>query len=247
MSTQQFSAKTVEEALKEAQDALGFMPTYRDYIVVEAPSKGFLGFGSKNAVIEVKVPMVDPETPVVEEKAPEVVSPVVEEAAAPDEIVEDPVDEEIPSVDTLVVEFLAPIFEAFQINPVVQIQEDDKSIQIDISGKRVGAIIGHHGDMLNALQQLLSVYLNRKINMHKRILVDVEGYRGRRNQTLEELAARMADKCRRNGRRVTLEPMTPAERRIIHLALEHEPGITTFSEGEDPYRYLVIMPKRDDV
>ena len=127
--------------------------------------------------------------------------------------------------------------------PRVQIEEDDEQITFSMYGDEVGILIGRRGDTLNALQFLLSLAVNRRLNSHKRIILDCENYRQRRAETLQALAHRMADKARETGRRVSLDPMNAAERRIVHLALENEPQVKAESYGEDPHRKIVIYPQ----
>jgi spoIIIJ-associated protein len=112
-----------------------------------------------------------------------------------------------------------------------------------VSGENMGVIIGRRGETLDALQYLTNLVVNRKMHERKRIILDAEGYRERRAETLEKLARRLADKVKRTGQRVFLEPMNPQERRIIHTALQNDIYVTTLSEGDEPFRKVVIKPR----
>ena len=108
----------------------------------------------------------------------------------------------------------------------------------------MGALIGKHGQTLDALQYLISLYVNKESDSFVKIKLDTENYRARREETLKHLAKNIAHKVKRNRRPVALEPMNPYERRIIHSALQSDPYVTTHSEGEEPYRKVVITLKR---
>lgn len=136
--------------------------------------------------------------------------------------------------------FLQPIFEKLKVHPSHTIEEKDDSLWISFSGTGLGAVIGRRGETLDALQYLTNLAVNRQFEEKTRIILDVEGYRSSREETLANLARKMADKVRRTGKDVMLEPMSPHERRIIHIALQDQKGIKTFSLGEEPYRKVVI-------
>ncbi len=144
------------------------------------------------------------------------------------------------------VAFLQPIFEKLHVNPTYTIEEKEETIWVCFSGQKLGAIIGRRGETLDALQYLTNLAVNRQFEEKSRIIIDVEGYRADREKTLRTLAGKMADKVRRTGKDVMLEPMSPHERRIIHMALQEEAGIRTFSLGEEPYRKVVIKKAREN-
>ncbi|MGI6558939.1 MAG: RNA-binding cell elongation regulator Jag/EloR [Limnochordia bacterium] len=122
-------------------------------------------------------------------------------------------------------------------------QMEDESIRVNLSGEGLGLLIGRRGQTLDALQYLAGMVGNKDGGPWLRVLVDAEGYRERREESLRGLALRSADKARRNGRRVVLEPMNAHERRIIHISLQDEEGVSTYSEGVEPYRRVVISPR----
>lgn len=122
--------------------------------------------------------------------------------------------------------------------------DDDDSLLVTIKGKDLGLLIGKRGNTLNALQYLSNVIFHRQFLFYKkRILLDVENYRQKRKKTLEQLAKNLAVKALRTKKEVSLEPMTPQERRIIHLALKNNRDVVTFSHGEEPYRKVIISPR----
>jgi spoIIIJ-associated protein len=136
--------------------------------------------------------------------------------------------------------FLQPIFESLRVNPEHSIEDKDGMVWITFRGRGLGAIIGRRGETLDALQYLTNLAVNRQFEEKSRIVLDVEGYRAEREKTLTQLAKKMADKARRTERDVILEPMSPHERRVIHIALQDAPGVKTVSVGEEPYRKIII-------
>ena len=118
----------------------------------------------------------------------------------------------------------------------------EDSVTISITGDTHGMLIGHRGETLDAVQYLTSLAVNKQKQGFTRVTLDCEHYRAKREETLVALAARLADKCKKTGRRVTLEPMNPYERRVLHSALQDDPDVTTHSEGEEPNRRVVIVP-----
>ena len=121
---------------------------------------------------------------------------------------------------------------------------DSHTIHLSVRGADTGIVIGRHGQTLDALEHLVSrIVLREEVSPDLRILVDMEGYRQRRQESLEQLARRLADKAKATGRAVALDPMTPRDRRTVHLALQSDPAVTTISEGEGNFRRLVITPQ----
>lgn len=268
------TAKTIDEAIKKASDIWKIDAVKNGYTVIQEPSRGIFGLGSKDAIIEVnkylpdvqevveapkkeEKPVVEaPAQPVVEEKAP-VIEEVTEAAVieeettiiveeAPTEIIVEKLSDDVPAnggktAEEIGLAFLGPIFDALEVDAVVQVSEEDNTIRFDASGERAGILIGRHGETLNAIQFLMSLVVNANIESHKGVIFDVENYRERQVEKLEALALRMADKCRKTHRRVTLNPMNAAERRIIHITLEKQKGVTSYSEGNEPNRRVVIV------
>lgn len=269
------TAKTIDEAIKKASDIWKIDAVKNGYTVIQEPSRGIFGLGSKDAIIEVnkylpdvqevveapkkeEKPVVEaPAQPVVEEKAP-VIEEVTEAAVieeeettiiveeAPTEIIVEKLSDDVPAnggktAEEIGLAFLGPIFDALEVDAVVQVSEEDNTIRFDASGERAGILIGRHGETLNAIQFLMSLVVNANIESHKGVIFDVENYRERQVEKLEALALRMADKCRKTHRRVTLNPMNAAERRIIHITIEKQKGVTSYSEGNEPNRRVVIV------
>lgn len=140
-------------------------------------------------------------------------------------------------------EFVEEVARCLDIPVSVRVNERNDRIHLDVTGYNVGLLIGRRGATLNALQYLLNVAAGRIDDERKPIVIDVEGYRERRAEALEQLARRAAQRARRTGTRVALEPMSPAERRIVHVAVQRMDGVTSESQGEDPFRRVVIVPE----
>lgn len=143
-------------------------------------------------------------------------------------------------------DFLQKIFNAMRIEVVMEkfINKNDGSVTFRLHGDDMGILIGKHGQTLDSLQYLTNLVANKNSNERVRIVIDVEDYRDRRIETLTRLANRLADKVKRTGERVALEPMNPHERKIIHMALQGDRRVTTLSEGDDPFRHVVIELKK---
>lgn len=143
-------------------------------------------------------------------------------------------------------DFLNDVFDAMNMTVVVEIEydEEQKHLDIDLSGDEMGVLIGKRGQTLDSLQYLVSLVVNKESEEYIRVKVDTENYRKRRKETLENLAKNIAYKVKRTKRPVSLEPMNPYERRIIHSALQNDKYVTTHSEGEEPFRHVVVTLKR---
>ncbi len=140
--------------------------------------------------------------------------------------------------------FIKDICQAMSVETNIQVSKDGEHWHIDITGNELGLLIGRRGDTLEALQYLTNLAVSRKLSERVRLIVDVEGYKLRREETLVRLAKRLSQKVKRTGTKVVLEPMNPYERRIIHTSLQDEAGISTISEGADSNRHVVIFRKR---
>ena len=203
----EFSAKTVEDALTEASIQLGITSDKLEYEVIEKGSSGFLGIGSKNAVIKVCKKC---------------------------------------SVEDEVKSFLGQVFNAMnlEVEVIVKINEDDKSVDVELKGGDMGVLIGKRGQTLDSLQYLTNLAINKHFDSYYKIKIDTEDYRHRRKETLENLAKNISYKVKRTKHSVSLEPMNPFERRVIHSALQNDRYVTTHSEGEEPYRHVVVSLKK---
>ena len=142
--------------------------------------------------------------------------------------------------------FLNDVFTAMKMTVVInaEYKEDERELTIDLSGDDMGVLIGKRGQTLDSLQYLVSLIVNKDSTEYIRVKVDTENYRKRRQDTLENLAKNIAFKVKRTKRTVSLEPMNPYERRIIHSALQNDKFVTTHSEGEEPFRHVVVTMKR---
>ncbi len=148
-------------------------------------------------------------------------------------------------VDTVKI-FLNDVFAAMNFEVLVEVayNAEEKEMNIELSGEEMGMLIGKRGQTLDSLQYLVSLVVNKESEEYVRVKVDTENYRERRKETLENLAKNMARKATRIRKNVSLEPMNPYERRIIHAALQNDKYVTTHSEGDEPYRRIVISPKK---
>ena len=144
-------------------------------------------------------------------------------------------------------DFLNRVFEAMNLPVTIEISydEEEKEMSINLVGDDMGILIGKRGQTLDSLQYLVSLVVNKECDGYLRVKLDTENYRARRKETLETLAKNIAYKVKRTKRSVSLEPMNPYERRIIHAALQNDKYVTTRSEGEDPFRHVVIFLKKD--
>lgn len=268
------SAKTVDDAITEALIQLGVTSDRLEYEVIEKGSAGFLGIGMKQAVIEARrkpEPKEEKvEEPVVEEpvkaepKKVETVQPQKAAAekkadepqkAAFEKAVEKEVKEEVkketklaevqPQTIEAVEDFLKNTMKAMDMEVELKTEIDqDGALCVDMSGEHMGILIGKRGQTLDSLQYLANRVANKHQEGYVRVKLDTENYRARREETLRHLAKNIAHKVKRNRRPVALEPMNPYERRIIHSALQSDPYVMTHSEGEEPFRKVVITLKK---
>ncbi len=204
----EFSAKTVNDAIIEACQKFTVASDKLEYEVIEEGSSGFLGIGSKPAVIKARVKS---------------------------------------SIEDTAKDFLNGVFEAMNMVVVSEVKynEDENTMDIELSGDEMGVLIGKRGQTLDSLQYLVSLVVNKDTENYIRVKVDTENYRQRRRETLENLAKNISFKVKRTKRAVSLEPMNPYERRIIHSALQNDRYVTTHSEGNEPYRHVVVTIKRE--
>lgn len=187
-------------------------------------------------------PKAEEAAPEAEEAAPEAEeAPAEEKKAEREEPTFDP--EEQKKVAEEAKTFLAGVFAGMHLAVTMECRMTEERIMINLVGDGLGILIGKHGQTLDALQYLTNLAAGKSFRHHYFILLDVENYRERRQDTLEALARRLAGKVKRTGEEIRLEPMAAGERRIIHLALQDDHAVSTDSEGEAPYRYVVIRPK----
>lgn len=142
------------------------------------------------------------------------------------------------------VNLLNRIFERMGVQVEMNVEEKNDALYINMKGDDLGILIGRRGETMDALQFLVNLSVNKNQEVRRKVIIDVEGYRHRREDTLQKLAAKLANKARQRGRSVVLEPMSSQERKIIHTALQGRDDIYTFSEGDEPYRKIIISPKK---
>lgn len=268
MRTVRITAKTIEAAVAEGLEKLGISREEAVVHVVEQPSSGLFGLiHKKMAVVDISAPDEEvledtveeapaaeipaeeakEETPAEVPQAEEASEEVKEEAPAEEKKAEreepafDP--EEQKKVAEEAKTFLTGVFAGMHLAVTMECRMTEERIMINLVGDGLGILIGKHGQTLDALQYLTNLAAGKSFRHHYFILLDVENYRERRQDTLEALARRLAGKVKRTGEEVRLEPMAAGERRIIHLALQDDHAVSTDSEGEAPYRYVVIRPK----
>lgn len=257
----QFSAKSVEDAITEACEQLMVTSDELEYEVVSEGSSGFLGIAVKPATIRARVKGAGPALTIASEEGDKAERPVEEKKerpvrekkerkeAAPVE--EKPEKEIEPSnVDGEAVikrakGFLNNVFAAMQLPVNMEASYNNRGdiLSIDLEGEDMGVLIGKRGQTLDSLQYLVSLVVNREEENYIHVKLDTEDYRQRRKETLEILARNIAYKVRKGRSSVSLEPMNPYERRIIHAALQNDRFVTTHSEGEEPYRRVVVTLK----
>ena len=225
VKTIETTGATIDQAVDAALSELGCTREEVDIEILSKGSRGFLGLGAQEAKVKVTL---------------------IEEIAEKEEIFEDEVSSEDPAVKA----YLLNVLEKMGIKAEVSVSEEEnsegeKTLTMDISGDMMGVVIGRRGDTLDALQYLCSLVHNksRSKDDYVRVNLDTENYRAKREETLVNLAKRIANTVLRTGRSITLEPMNPNERRIIHSTLQSYENISTYSVGEDPNRKIVVSSK----
>ena len=256
-------AKTIDDAITDALVQLGVTSDQLDYEVIEKGSAGFLGINRKDAVIKARKKVVVPEkkevvTETVAEKKPEKkqTASVEKRESVPEKKVEKndkkeksekaaaPIDY-APLVEN-VKSFLAQVFQAMELEVeiITKVDEENRMIDVEFKGVEMGMLIGKRGQTLDSLQYLTNLAVNKQSDNYVKVKLDTEDYRKRRKETLENLARNIAYKVKRTKRPVSLEPMNPFERRVIHSALQNDKYVSTHSEGEEPYRHVVVTLKK---
>ena len=228
------TGKTVEEALINAALQLETSSDNLEYEVIEKGSNGLFGFiNNKPAKILVSKKQ--------EENAEIIEEITVEETeeVKPEKVVDK------GAVEDKIRKFLNDIFKTMDLEVTIEISfNDDESIDINLIGGDMGVLIGKRGQTLDSIQYLISLVANKEGGKYFRVKLDTENYRERRKATLESLAKNIAYKVKRTRRPVSLEPMNPYERRIIHSALQNDKYVSTKSEGEEPFRHVVVFMKK---
>lgn len=219
------TGKTIQEAIQAALDEL---QASEEDVVIEVLDEGdegnILGLGKKEARVLVSI-----------EDEPQVYYGDDEDYTG------DPDSKE----ESIAVEFVSKVLTGIGVRGNISSYTEDETIYVNVTGKDIGAVIGRHGETLDSIQYLTNLVLNRHTDERRRVIVDISGYRKRREESLRSLAIRTAEKVIRVGKSYEMEPMNPAERRIIHFALQDFPGVTTFSEGEEPERCVIISPVKE--
>ncbi len=254
------SGKNVDEALTNALIKLETTSDKVEYEVVEKGSSGILGLFNKPAVIRVRKkeiveveekPVQKEEIKPTEEKIREEVKssqplqqaePVQPSEKAPKHVNVMSNDE----IERRIVTFLDEMFKAMELEVKIEVKFDDpECVNVELSGPNMGVLIGKRGQTLDSIQYLTSLVVNKGKEKYVRIKLDTEDYRSRRKETLESLARNIAYKVKRSRRPVSLEPMNPYERRIIHSTLQNDKFVSTRSEGEEPFRHVVVYLDRE--
>ena len=271
MRSMEFSGRTVDEAIFHGLNEMGVTIDQVDIITVQSESKGIFGFGARNAIVrlvERETPVVPDFASINEERREQREErrerrdrkedrrgrsdkrpdrrreQPREEKEAPAPVEEIPYSKELAEeLDSA--KFLQELLGKMGVNGTVSAFENEEGIKLKIDSDTDGLLIGRRGETLDALQYIVSLYENkdRKENGYRRISIDTEGYRARREDTLKRLARRNALKVAKSGRSFAMEPMNPYERRVIHSALQGFRGVTTHSEGEEPNRRVIITPE----
>ena len=233
------SAKTVQEAIDHALAELGASVEEVVIEVLEEGDSGILGIGRKPARV-----LVTLEGTLGSVAAPPAAAVAEGDPAYYGDDEEYANDQETPE-ETEAVNFVSRVLAGIGIRGQISSYREESTIFIDVNGSDVGAVIGRRGESLDALQYLATLVACKNSEARVRVVLDIGGYRRRREESLVSLAERTAAKVARSGSRYSLEPMNPAERRVIHTALQGYPGVVTFSEGEEPERRVIVAPAED--
>lgn len=262
------TGKTIEEAIQAAVDELGVAESELEVEVLETPAKKFFGLlGETPAKIRVTIKEIsnaqtamnneseieNDTVAVVVEKVEEVAQveepvqmeqPEIEPVLAPSPVEEPQLSERDKIIDAAK-NFLQEVFAAMNLEVAIEVEELEDGVQLNLSGKGLGVLIGRRGQALDALQYLLNLAANRK-NAENRIYftIDVEDYRRRREESLIKLAKGVAERVIKTRHEVRLEPMSRHDRKVVHTVLQDNKHVETHSSGEEPYRYVIVAPKR---
>ena len=232
------TGKTIDDAIEAALAEFGCSREEVEIEILTMPSKGIFGIGAKNALVRVS----KEETEATKETKKS------EEAKLPERKTESKARESIVAIEAdsataFAIDFLSTIFKKFDLDVQINPFRKEEFITLDLVGEDLGILIGRRGETLDALQYLTNLTVARHFEERTKFILDVEGYRAKREETLARLARKLADRVKETGKNMSLEPMSPYERRIIHTVLQNDPEVRTFSEGEEPYRKVVIARK----
>lgn len=234
----EFKGKTKNDAITEACRHFSIPSDKLDYEVIDEGKSGILGIGARPAIIKARV----------KEENEEVIEPVkLSETPIIASVKAATAEIEDVDVEGVSKKFLTDVFAAMDLAVEISTKYNDslRSLEVELSGDEMGVLIGKRGQTLDSLQYLISLVINKGTTEYIKVKVDTENYRQRRKETLENLAKNISYKVKRTRRPVSLEPMNPYERRIIHSALQNDRYVTTHSEGDEPFRRVVVTPKRD--
>ena len=249
-TTLEIIAQTTDEAIEKGLEQLGLTRDMVDVEVLDGGSRGLLGIGGRQARVRLSVKSFESVLAEVEVAEDEEnssddveysnVNAVDESSLSPDDL------QDLKIVRSVVSELLQKMhvkadFELKYIEP--QDDKDERVLLVNIEGKDLSILIGRRSETLNSLQYISSLIVSKETGHWVPLLVDVQGYRNRRERMLRQLGRKMAEQAIQSGRRQTLEPMPPNERRIIHMELRSNPLVTTESAGEEPYRKVTIAPR----
>lgn len=277
MESREFTAKSVQEAIKKGLEEMNLAIDEADIDIVTEATSGIFGFGAKKAVVRI-TPMDDENIDVkkslseesynkgkkaslsdvldnIEDKLEDIGEKAEQKLEAIGDKVEqagkfkksdDLVDANTESSEHVefLVDFLDGLFEKMGMECTYEITQRGETLNVNIKSNDTGKLIGHRGETLDSIQYITRLAIHKTELPYRSIIVQTENYREKREQTLRNLARRLASKVERTGRRVTLEPMKPYERRIIHETLQDNPNVKTSSEGVEPNRHVVISPSR---
>ena len=241
------TAKTVDLAIEQALETLGVgVDDVIIEVIEEGEAGGLLGFGRKPA--RVRVSLADEEAE--DMTMPDDDVPEMDFEREEDELEADSLDRYgvvTPELEDAALDYVQAIMQGLNIHGRIgSYISEDGSLNIEVTGKDCGPAIGHHGETLDAIAYLTGLAVNRKADKRVRVSLDIGGYRQRREKKIREMVERQVDRVHSSGKPSRLKPMTAAERRIVHLALKGRPGITTYSQGADPERSVVIAPADGD-
>jgi spoIIIJ-associated protein len=245
-TTLEIIAPTVEEAIAQGLAELGLTADAVSVEVLDAGNKGLFGFGKHQVRVRLTVNTGDIEpaqqTELPPASKPEAQVDSIKEVESPSEA--DPLLDHSEAVISKLLHLLN-LEAQVSAHYGERDREERRNVHVDIRGNDLSILIGRRSETLNAFQYIASLIVGKEVQDWVQLVIDVEGYRERREKQLIQMAKRMADQVAKSGRRQTLEPMPSAERRIIHIALRDHPDVLTESTGEDPHRKVTIVPKNN--